>query len=242
MFGLADNDIVGAKTDVDRPIPSGEITLLKARLASLICLVVSFSIAVFLSFPILWYLAVLLLTVSILVYNRLKHPLFMGFCRGLGVVSGMCASVKMQSMEPSLVLPVLIVVLGWTFYIFGVTKLSEGEETDSSGLGVKRFFWGVSSLVPILAFLFCPKTDEFIIPVAGCCFTYVSWCLSVAPLENKHSSNERKRAVGQVISALVYMQIGFMFVGRLPVFIAASCVLWLATRFIRKALPSISGS
>ena len=44
-FGLADNDIVGAKTDRNRPIPDGEISLGAARIARALCLCAALVIA-----------------------------------------------------------------------------------------------------------------------------------------------------------------------------------------------------
>lgn len=242
MYGLADNDVAGAKTDVGRPIPSGEISLRAARIASYVCLIVAFAIAILASFPLVWYAVFTVLAVLIPVYNRCKIPFLMGLCRGLGVVSGMCAVVKTLPCAMETIAPLALAALGWTLYIAGVTKLSEGEDSDSSGLGLMRFLWGLPSLIPALGVFFIPNLDEFILPIAGCLFTYVSWCLIVAPLGGAHSSQERMQAVGKTIGALLYMQIGFMFLGRMMPFIAAACVLWLAARFIRKSLPSISGS
>lgn len=242
MYGLADNDVAGAKTDVGRPVPSGEISLRSARIASYVCIIAALAIAVAFSFPPAWYAVFAVLAVLIPVYNRSKIPFLMGLCRGLGVVSGMCAVIKTLPCAMETVAPPAMAVFGWTLYIAGVTKLSEGEDSDSSGLGFKRFLWGLPSLLPALGAFFAPRPDEFILPVAGCLFTYVSWCFIVAPLGEAHSSQERMQAVGKTIGALLYMQIGFMFIGRLMPLIAASCVLWLTARFIRKSLPSISGS
>lgn len=242
MFGLVDNDIVGATSDVNRPIPSGEISIRTARVASVVCWIGALAIAVASVVPVAWYLIFVLLTLSILIYNRTKKPLLMGLCRGLGVASGIAAVVKTYSCSFSTVAPLIVAVLGWAFYIAGVTKLSEGEEGDSQGLGVKRYIWGLPALLPILASFFTPKPDEFILPVAGCVFTFAMWCFTVAPLGETHTSQMRMQSVGKAIGALLYMQIGFMFIGRLMSFVAASCILWLAARFIRKACPSISGS
>lgn len=242
MFGLADNDIAGAKSDGDRPIPSGEISICMARVASIVCLLGALALAAANSVSFAWYLNFTLLTVLILIYNRTKKPLLMGLCRGLGVVSGMLAAVKNFPCDFLIVAPLTVVVLGWSFYIAGVTKLSEGEESESVGLGFNRYIWGMPALLPILAFFFIPKPDEFILPVSGCVFTFVVWCFTVAPLGGAHTSQMRMQAVGKAIGALLYMQIGFMFIGRLMPFVASSCILWLAARFIRKAFPSVSGS
>jgi hypothetical protein len=242
MFGLADNDIVGGATDVARPIPLGEVSSLKVRIASVVCLILSLLLAFFFSLPLAWYVVFLFLTIAILIYNRSKMPLLMGLCRGLGVASGMCAVSKGMTFTALNLLPLSIVVLGWAFYITGVTKLSEGEEGDSSGLSLKRYFWGAPALLPIAAFLFVPYSSELILPIAGCVFTFIAWCFIVFPLSQEHTSQMRMQAVGKTIGALLYMQIGFMFIGRMIPFVAAACILWLTARFIKKSLPFITGS
>jgi 4-hydroxybenzoate polyprenyltransferase len=242
MAGVADNDVAGADTDVNRPVPLGEISLLQARIASFVCWLLSLGIALFMSFPVAWHVVFSVLTLLIVAYNRLKIPLLMGLCRGLGVASGMCAVAKSAPLQVSVLAPLAIVVFGWTLYIASVTKLSEGEESSSNGLGVSRYFLGLSALVPALSVFFAAVPGDFVLPVAGCVFTCIVWMLIVFPLGNGHSSLVRMRSVGKTIGALLYMQVGFMFLGNSATLVAAACVLWLSARFARRLLPGISGS
>ena len=87
-FGLADNDIVGANTDRNRPIPDGEISLGAARIARALCLFAALVIASIGSLPRFWWPVAFALALSIVVYNRTKWSLAMGLCRALSVVCG----------------------------------------------------------------------------------------------------------------------------------------------------------
>ena len=194
MAGVADNDVAGADTDVNRPVPLGEISLLQARIASFVCWLLSLGIALFMSFPVAWHVVFSVLTLLIVAYNRLKIPLLMGLCRGLGVASGMCAVAKSAPLQVSVLAPLAIVVFGWTLYIASVTKLSEG---------VSRYFLGLSALVPASSVFFASVPGDFVLPVAGCVFTCIVWMLIVFPLGNEHSSLVRMRSVGKTIGALL---------------------------------------
>lgn len=133
MFGLADNDIVGAKTDVGRPIPDGEIPLRAARIAAFLCLVGAAAAggAAHLSAP--WWIVAAALTLCIVVYNRTKWWWAMGLCRGLNVVCGAAAAAGQSFCHDGELRPrlaTLAVAAVWTLYIAGVTRYSEGEEND----------------------------------------------------------------------------------------------------------------
>ena len=132
MFGLADNDIVGAKVDRSRPIPDGEISISAARAARLLCLLAVAGAAAAGGLPLLWRCAAGVLVAVVAVYNRTKWSVLMGACRGgnvlcgaLSIVVGNCRGVPGDGR-----LFVLLPVIVWTIYIWIVTKYSEGEETD----------------------------------------------------------------------------------------------------------------
>ena len=131
MFGLADNDIVGAKTDKGRPIPDGEISLVAARIARFVCLAAAVLVACLAKLPGLWWPAALLLVVSVVLYNRTKWCLAMGVCRGLNLLCGVLAANTVFSMDAALLtVPVALTAGVWTLYITAVTWYSKGEEND----------------------------------------------------------------------------------------------------------------
>ncbi|NLB69209.1 MAG: UbiA family prenyltransferase, partial [Lentisphaerae bacterium] len=76
MFGLADNDISGYKSDITyaphRPLVAGSITLSHALLARLACLLFVAAIGFICGMPIEWWSVVFLFFISITLYNRLK--------------------------------------------------------------------------------------------------------------------------------------------------------------------------
>lgn len=131
MFGLADNDIVGAKTDRGRPIPDGEISLGAARSARSACLFAAMGIALVADIPGLWWSAAFALLVAIVLYNRTKWSALMGLCRALNLVCGVAGAGNIFSMDAALLAePVIVAAAVWLIYIWGVTKYSEGEEAD----------------------------------------------------------------------------------------------------------------
>ncbi len=131
MFGLADNDIVGAKTDKDRPIPDGEISLAAARIARFVCLAAAVLVACLAKLPGLWWPAAFLLVVSVVLYNRTKWCLAMGVCRGLNLLCGALAANTVFSMDAALLtVPVALAAGVWTLYVTAVTWYSKGEEND----------------------------------------------------------------------------------------------------------------
>ena len=113
MYGLVDNDIVGAPTDPKtRPLAAGEISMGAARAARTVCLCLA---VLALYFGRGQFLVLVALTVAIQLYNRTKNPLLMGAARGLNVLIGGLAWI-----------PAAI----WLVYVAGVTKFSEREAFD----------------------------------------------------------------------------------------------------------------
>ena len=113
LYGLVDNDLVGAKTDPKtRPLAAGEISLGAARVARTLCLCLA---VLALYFGHGSFLLLVALTVAIQVYNRTKSPILMGAARGLNVLLGG---------------PAWIAAAIWLAYVAGVTKFSERETVD----------------------------------------------------------------------------------------------------------------
>ena len=271
MYGLADNDLVGASTDAvnapERPLPRGEISRGAATAAMFVCLLAACLLPNWVlrfvrpgaQMPLAWNVAMIVLMSCVYLYNRLKRAWLMGACRGLSVIcGGMAAWVPdlhpyTQKLLPEswwLLLSLGVLAMGWSAYIGSVTKLSEGEERASEGLGNRRYLLGLSAFLPLLGFVpsACMPGVEFtscvpfILPVTGCCCTFVAWCLAVAPLWLPHGPEERRRAVGRTIGALIYLQIGFMLIWPRTPFLAAAAVLWLVSRLVRCLVPHVSGS
>lgn len=180
MYGLADNDIVGAATDKGRPIPDGEISLRAARIVACLCLLCAVACGVLGGLPQLWWIAAVALTLHCAQYNRTKWPAIMGICRGLNVLCGGAAVAGWDCADFRLMALVAI----WTLYIFGVTKYSEGEEDDPT----------------------------------------------------------KKRRVGLLIGALVYLQLVALLVFPVREFLIAGAGLLILLRLFKRLMPEVSAS
>lgn len=262
MYGLADNDVVGAPADAsgapERPIPRGAISLRSAKVARSLCLFGALLAGALFNLPPGWWLVAALLTGAICLYNRWKNLWMMGVCRGLSVLAGGAAVLppKMPTAsaeEASALISGLVVLcgvaLGWTLYVAAVTKLSEGEERESEGLGNRRYLLGFVAFAPLLAlsgaFLLPAAPRDFrllALPALGCAWTFATWCAAVAPLWRAHGSSARRAAVGRTIGALLYLQIGFMLMVPCRALVACAAALWFVARLVRRCAPSISGS
>ena len=131
LFGLVDNDIVGAKTDRGRPIPNGEISLGVACLARFLCLAAAIGVALGFRLPGLWWPMAFSLLVSVVLYNRTKWSFLMGVCRALNLGCGVVAANTVYSMDAALLLePAAVACVIWLAYIWAVTWYSKGEEDD----------------------------------------------------------------------------------------------------------------
>lgn len=136
MFGLVQNDILGAKTDKDRPIPDGLISIRAAKFSCAACWFFAWIIAwiPFRGISGCFWLFVVFIAMTVLVsaYNATKKPLLMGLCRALNMVYGgvavavACASDISEM--PFLLIGALFCI--WTLYITLVTWYSNGEEND----------------------------------------------------------------------------------------------------------------
>lgn len=167
MFGLADNDIVGAGTDEGRPIPDGQISMRAARIARAVCLVAAIAVGLapdpvaLRPLPWMWWPAAFALLCATVVYNRMKNWVLMGLCRGLNVVcGGMAAYGELtryaECGDAQIVVdswPLAAVAAVWTIYIAAVTKYSEGEETDAAKKRRVGFLVGAIVYLQIIALL-----------------------------------------------------------------------------------------
>ena len=166
MFGLADNDIVGAKTDKGRPVPDGQISLRAARIARAACLVAAIVVGLvpdpvaLRPVPWAWWPVAFALLCSVVVYNRTKNWALMGVCRGLNVMcGGVVAYGTVKSYAECTGVPIVdiwpfaVIVAVWTIYIAAVTKYSEGEESDAEKKRRVGFLVGAVVYLQIIALL-----------------------------------------------------------------------------------------
>lgn len=157
LYGLADNDIVGAKTDTDRPIPSGQISLRAAHIARAICLIGAIGLG--LTLTSIWWVVASVLLISIVIYNRTKVWWIMGLCRGLNVLCGGAAAYGALTMYPEVrvefgeLMYLGIVAAVWTIYVAIITKYSEGEEHDAIKKRRVGFLIGAIVYLQIIALL-----------------------------------------------------------------------------------------
>ena len=163
MFGLADNDIVGAKADKGRPIPDGQISMRAARIARALCVIGAIAVGLapdpvaLKALPWMWWPAAFALLCSIVVYNRAKSWALMGLCRGLNVVCGgtvaFCVSLASDEDVASPLAWLGVCAAVWTVYIAAVTKYSEGEEMDAARKRRVGFLVGAIVYLQIIALL-----------------------------------------------------------------------------------------
>ena len=163
MFGLADNDIVGAKTDTERPIPDGHISMGTARVSRAFCVIGAIAVGLapdpvaLKALPWMWWPVAFVLVCAIVVYNRTKNWVLMGICRGLNVLCGgtvaFCASLTSGEDAASPLAWLGVCVAVWTVYIAAVTKYSEGEEMDAAKKRRVGFLVGAIVYLQIIALL-----------------------------------------------------------------------------------------
>ena len=126
--GVVFNDVFDAELDAverpERPIPSGRVSKIKAKILAIFLLSVGCITALMVSFTSA-YIAVLIVAAA-LVYDRWgKHqkfigPINMGLCRGFNLLLGI-------SILPAMVLPYRGLALVPIIYIAAITMISRGE-------------------------------------------------------------------------------------------------------------------
>lgn len=146
MFGLADNDLVGMKTDPEeRPLVSGEISPTAARIARMLCLITALIAGAAADLPPAWWCAAVALVAAIVIYNRTKWCLIMGLCRGLDVWCGGAALMhRVRGVPAEARMRLFICSALWILYIAAVTKYSEREVVDpGNGHKVALLLYGL---------------------------------------------------------------------------------------------------
>lgn len=177
MFGLVQNDIMGAKTDKDRPIPNGEISMDSAWAAAAVCLAAAFGCAYMGGLlggdwmgRCSWPWGAIVLVGAITVYNRWKSWWVMGFCRAMNVMLGVAAVVGsgLKPAEGVGLRPICVAVLWW-LYISLVTLYSKGEENDPEKKRRVGLFVGGIVYLQLAALLYLALQNECNMPllVAG---------------------------------------------------------------------------
>ena len=137
MFGLVQNDVIGARTDKGRPIADGEILMDSAWAAGAACLGMAAFCAYFGGlfkggFLSRWSWSAMALTLVAIItmYNRSKRWWMMGACRGLNVLLGVSAVYASGRPAGAFDVRVFSLAVVWWLYISLVTLYSEGEERD----------------------------------------------------------------------------------------------------------------
>ena len=250
MFGLADNDIVGAEEDKThapkRPIPSGGITLAQAQIARATCLILAVAGSALCHMPVAWWGASAVLVVSILLYNRLKSkwPMFgllaMGLCRGLSLFTG-AAAMQDVALGTLFSPAVLLAVAGWTAYIGAVSWLASKEHEARDPMPGYRFLPGLTVFVPMAALALYPPRLWTIISVCSLC-AYGIWLLSVLPLGRPHTPEIRRRSVGNAIGAILYLQAAYILAFPHVVLVSIVIAIFTCNVIIRKFFGNVQGS
>lgn len=128
LWGLADNDIVGAATDgPERPLPAGELSLASARIARALCLLAVIAAGLWGGLGRVWWIGALVLFALMVTYNRSKGCFAMGLCRGASIACGGVACAPLGRTAGWVLFALSLV---WVLYIAFVTKYSEGEGAD----------------------------------------------------------------------------------------------------------------
>ena len=182
LFGLALNDVLGAKTDKGRPIPEGLISLRSAKIAGCVCLFVVPVIGFVARLPHYWWSWSGLLVGMIILYNRTKWWWVMGLCRACNVLCG--AAVLWSRWGTYDNFRSFAVAVFWWLYISLVTLYSEGEETDPA----------------------------------------------------------KKRRVGFLIGAIVYLQLIALLIFRVDPLLLTGAALLVVLRLMKRFLPEVSAS
>ena len=258
MAGLADNDIVGAEEDrthaPKRPIPAGDISIPQAQVARAVCLILTVVGSALCRMPAAWWIVAAILVGGIFFYNRFKNkwPVFglvsMGFCRGLSLLAGAAAMWNVSAPADASLLDhtlfsraVLMAVIGWTAYISAVTWLAVDEHAARDPMPTYRFLPGLAVFIPMLALADYPSWAWPLIIVCSAC-AYGVWGLSVWPLGKVHTPEQRRRAVGGTIGAVLYLQAAYIL--SFPHVVLATIVfaLFISTTFIRRFFDQVQGS
>ncbi len=168
MYGLVDNDIVGARSDADRPIPNGEISLGAARFARGLCLIAVLATGIFAKLPHPWWSFAVILLVLVVLYNRTKWSFLMGLCRGTNVLCGALAGcVPVTSLSHKFISNsvMLLVSMLWIVYITFVTKFSEGEEDNPGKKKLVGFLIGCIVYLQLMMLIILSISDARVTPL-----------------------------------------------------------------------------
>ena len=186
MFGLADNDIVGAKYDKGRPIPDGEISLGAARIARGLCLFAVLVTGAVANLPPSWWIVAFVLALICVAYNRTKKPVLMGVCRALDVECGMAAVQQASAAPAPHVLPSWLLEIAlplvWFVFFVAVTKYSEGEENDPARKRRVGVLIGAVVYLQLAVLAACTAADPSLAPLlaAGVAMLVLLWGLKFA--------------------------------------------------------------
>lgn len=207
--GLIMNDLADIHVDAqerpDRPLPSGAVDDLYARLVMMSCLALALLLARYLGWPTV--VVSLAIVVSMTLYNQFLKgtvlgPLLMGCCRGLNVWLG----ASLVSGRTDLF---YLATGGYTFYVLAMTAVASSEVTG------RRL--GGRALWPLLAVVWLSATLLHQTPVSGSTLTrlgvvlFLAFSMTGLAAWRLWEAGPRSAPplIGLLISVLLFLQAAF---------------------------------
>ncbi len=220
MWGLADNDITDSERDKTeaphRPIPSGRITLARAKLARLLCILPILPLSYLAVTPTLWLAAAAAIILAVLTYNRIKErlpilgTLVMGSCRGFSMLSGIAAVTTLPLVTSASQTAILIAVLCvWTLQTASLTIIALNEDKAEKPLSPLRYLPALLPLIPAAMLILIPSQQSplTLIPLTAISLlSSIRWITAVRPLGFNHTPLIRRKTIGKLITTLFYLQ------------------------------------
>ena len=212
--GLISNDIFDIKCDLeerpDRPLPSGQIKMRSAVIATVILNALGIASAACINTTAL--VTAVILAGLILLYNAVtKHvpvtgAITMGLCRGVSFMLGVTAAGGSV-----LLLPAIAVFVGISLYIAAVTVVAS-HETKKQPVRGRRLPWAILVLMfgalyySLLRAGIDPNPTALVVSV-GCAAAAICWTSMIGrSLVGEPEPEMTARSIGKLIRALLPIQ------------------------------------
>ena len=260
-FGILTNDLFDLKEDrrqrPERPLPSGNVSVVSAVIAAVLTAVVSGTCAFLVSRNTLF--ASLLLLAVILLYNgiakrfRFIGSLVMGLCRGANVLLGIaaCNAISLRQWTTFRfegdVRYVFLPALSVTIIIAVVTWIADGENRVQRLGCISSFlpaFAALAGWLGVLPFLSWPAplaNGSFCLSFLFIAYAAGSYFMTGLGLYGHNAPPELTRpAIGSFIRALIPWQLGWILLNGSSTANATAIALlaaWSASRALAKLFP-----